>query len=168
MKIKYCPSSYRSIYNKGFFTDTVSRKLIICGDLLDRGKEALKMQELILHLMHNQDIILIRGNHEDLALEFLAHANNYLGDKLYLPFTHHYRNGTVDSFLQLTGISLSSAMSDIPAFVKKARATAYVRNIIPAMQDYFETEHYVFVHGWIPCLTDRCTHRPREFYYNHK
>lgn len=168
MKIKYCSSSYRSIYNKGFFTDTVSRKLIICGDLLDRGKEALKMQELILHLMHNQDIILIRGNHEDLALEFLAHANNYLGDKLYLPFTHHYRNGTVNSFLQLTGITISEAMSDISAFVKKARTTPYVRNIIPAMQDYFETEHYVFVHGWIPCLTDSRTHRPREFYYNPK
>ena len=155
-----------ALYNKGFFTDTVPRKLIICGDLLDRGKEALKMQELILHLIRNQDIVLIRGNHEDLALEFLVRANNYLSDKLYLPFTHHYRNGTVDSFLQLTGITLSEAMSDIPAFVKEARRTAYVRNIIPAMKDYFETEHYVFVHGWIPCITDSRMHRPKEFYYD--
>ena len=27
--------------------------------------------------------------------------------------------------------------------------------IIPAMVDYFETEKYIFVHGWIPCESIR-------------
>ena len=29
---------------------------------------------------------------------------------------------------------------------------------MPAMRDYFETEHYIFVHGWIPCLFGRDTY----------
>ena len=154
----------QALYNKGFFSDKSPRKLIICGDILDRGREALKMQALILLLMQNQEVILIRGNHEDLALDFLDHAAKYLGDDLRLPFTHHYRNRTIDSFLQLTGMSLFQAMDNIPKFKKEARATAYVREIIPSMKDYFETDHYIFVHGWIPCLTDK--NYPHEFSYD--
>lgn len=155
-----------ALFNKGFFADQPPRKLVVCGDLLDRGNEALKMQALILLLMQNEEVILIRGNHEDLALDFLDHAAKYLGDDLRLPFTHHYRNRTIDSFLQLTGMCLSQATDNISAFVKEARATAYVREIIPSMKDYFETEHYIFVHGWIPCLTDDNTYCPREFSYD--
>ena len=41
------------------------------GDLMDRGKEALQMQDFILDLLIRDEIILIRGNHEDLFEEFL-------------------------------------------------------------------------------------------------
>lgn len=156
-----------ALYNKGFFTDKSPRKLIICGDILDRGREALKVQTLIMQMMESQEIILIRGNHEDLALEFLDHVQIYLGEKKYLPYVHHYTNGTVDTFMQLTGMNLSTAVSDIAGFEKKARLTPYVRKIIPAMKDYFETEQYIFVHGWISCFTDNLS-RPREFHYNPK
>ena len=36
----------------GFFTDTEANKLIVCGDILDRGTEAVKVQEF----MHNQSL----------------------------------------------------------------------------------------------------------------
>ena len=36
-----------------------------------------------------------------------------------------------------------------------AQDTPYYRQIIPAMVDYYETAHYVFVHGWIPCIQER-------------
>ena len=49
-----------ALFNKGFFADQTPRKLIICGDLLDRGNEALKMQAFILLLIQNQEVILIR------------------------------------------------------------------------------------------------------------
>jgi len=29
----------------------------------------------------------------------------------------------------------------------------YYKDIIPSMLDYYETSHYIFVHGWIPCHT---------------
>ena len=49
------PSLYNShpinMFHKGFFTDKSSRKLIICGDILDRGREALKVQTLIILLL---------------------------------------------------------------------------------------------------------------------
>ena len=35
----------------GYFEDTVPHKLIICGDLYDRGTEALQLQEFLLELL---------------------------------------------------------------------------------------------------------------------
>ena len=58
-----------ALTEKGFFEDNKPHKLIICGDLLDRGKEAVKVQNFILDLIARDEVILIKGNHEDLVLE---------------------------------------------------------------------------------------------------
>ena len=50
----------------GFFTDQQPHKLIILGDLFDRGKEAKELEAFISDLMDKDLVILIRGNHEDL------------------------------------------------------------------------------------------------------
>ena len=55
----------------GFFNDTEPHKLIICGDLFDRGKQAFELQEFVLDLLAKDEVIFIRGNHEDLAVEMM-------------------------------------------------------------------------------------------------
>lgn len=64
-----------ALAEKGFFGDKEPHKLIICGDIYDRGTEALELQNFILELMLREEVILIRGNHEDLALELLSNWN---------------------------------------------------------------------------------------------
>ena len=39
-------------------------------------------------------------------------------------------------------------------FAEKARQTVFYQKILPSMKDYYETEHYIFVHGWIPCVRE--------------
>ncbi|MBR2646955.1 MAG: hypothetical protein IKD47_05315, partial [Clostridia bacterium] len=43
--------------------------------------------------------------------------------------------------------------------VDKAKRTPYYTELIPASVDFFETEHYVFVHGWIPARQIGNEHR---------
>ena len=31
-----------------------------------------------------------------------------------------------------------------------------IQTIIPSMLDYYDTSHYIFVHGWIPCTVKGC------------
>lgn len=50
----------------GFFDDTEPHKPLILGDIMDRGQEAIKMQDFILEQMKQNAVILVRGNHEDL------------------------------------------------------------------------------------------------------
>ncbi len=45
---------------KGFFDDKGPYKLIICGDIYDRGKEALELQKFILELLSQDKVILIK------------------------------------------------------------------------------------------------------------
>lgn len=138
-----------ALTEKGFFTDSGPRKLIICGDIYDRGTEALAMQAFVLALMEKDEVILIRGNHEDLALHLLHewHIGSYRSYR-------HQANGTVDTVCQLTGSNWNDLNSQPDEVGRKFLRDDYIQTIIPAMIDYYETAHYIFVHGWIPCIEE--------------
>lgn len=136
----------RELQDAGYFKDSAPHKLILLGDMFDRGKEAVKMQDFILDAMSRDEVILIRGNHEDL-FERLVTAD---GGR---PYAEHRSNGTYGTALQLTGFDEKRARMNAREFAAAARRTPYYREIIPATRDYFETQRYIFVHGWIPCFT---------------
>lgn len=48
-----------ALTEKGFYEDKEPHKLVVCGDLLDRGGEALKVQEFILELLKKGKVILL-------------------------------------------------------------------------------------------------------------
>ncbi len=132
----------------GFFSDATPHKLVMLGDIFDRGSEAKQVQEFVLDHMEQKDIILIRGNHEDL---FVSLVTTDAG----IPYGHHKSNGTYDTALQLTDFDPVMASIRRYDFADAAKETPFYKKIIPAMFDYYETEHYVFTHGWIPCIPNR-------------
>lgn len=147
-----------ALAEQGFFEDTEPHKLVICGDLYDRGTEALQLQEFILDLLSKDQAILIRGNHEDLALDLLHNWSR----KSYLQ-RHHNLNGTVDTVCQLTGFSEREVYTKTDQVGKAFLQNPLIQTIIPAMVDYFETEHYIFVHGWIPCTPISLSSTEKEY-----
>lgn len=149
---------HNALLEQGFDENNPEHKVIICGDLMDRGKEARKMQDYILSLLEKDKVILIRGNHEDLTLDMIK---DYFDSKdLELYFSHHSSNGTIDTAIQLTGTDPDELMLTSFFLIKKLKSTPFIQKIIPAMLNYYETEHYVFVHGWVPCGID-----PQKGYY---
>ncbi len=127
----------------GYFDDPEPHRLVILGDLFDRGREARELQEFILK--HREEMILIRGNHEDLFRVLVTVDEG-------LPYRAHVNNGTYDTALQLTGFAPATARVRNLDFAEAAKQTPYYTEIIPSMLDYYETEHYIFTHGWIPCI----------------
>ena len=138
-----------ALTEKGFFKDSEPHKLIVCGDLFDRGEEAVKLQDFIVDLMEKEEVILIRGNHEDLALELIKNIHRWMTPTIL--YTHHWSNGTVETVLQLTGMTLNEAYTIPEKCAVRIENTPFFKKIIPTMVDYFETKNYIFVHGWIPC-----------------
>ena len=134
-----------ALKSKGFFEDKEPHKLIVCGDLFDRGREAKELQTFIVDLMEKDEVILIRGNHEDLFMQLLDEDEG-------LPRWPHDVNGTYNTGLQLIEGDDTMSMIHPQRYVASARRTPYVSKIIPSMLNYFETDHYIFVHGWIPCF----------------
>ena len=55
-----------ALEKSGFFEDLKPHKLVVCGDLLDRGKEANELIDFMMELVNKDQLVYIRGNHEDL------------------------------------------------------------------------------------------------------
>lgn len=146
----YCTLLRNALEQSGYFADRGPHRLVILGDLFDRGEEAKEMQDFILREMEIGNLILVKGNHEDLFMELAKEDKG-------LPYSHHVSNGTYHTALQLTGFDPTMARIRNLDFADAAGQTLFATRTIPSMLDYYETERYIFVHGWIPCIADRRT-----------
>lgn len=92
----------KALTKAGFFDETEPHKLIVCGDMMDRGTEAVKMQEFMLKLLEEDKLIFVRGNHEDLLISMLGDLRKsrfgfYFGTSFgeSADFTPYYGNGVI-------------------------------------------------------------------------
>lgn len=122
----------------GFDNDNPEHLLICCGDYFDRGRENLDVLKFFERLKHK---VLIRGNHEDLLLKLLQTGK-------VLP--HNYINGTMQTLTEFFGKYSINPIDDSIDFSGKTRMVDRVCEFIDETVNYFETENYVFVHGWLP------------------
>ena len=135
-----------ALEEKGFFDDPLDHKLVICGDLFDRGDEAIELQNFVVELMEQDKVILIKGNHDDLLMELLKGWFKGSVIKHY-----HLTNGTMDTVCQMINSTYGTILRDLPTTYDAMMNTPFIKKIYPAMVDYYETDHYIFTHGWIPC-----------------
>ena len=76
----------------GFFKETEPHKLIVCGDMMDRGREAVKMQEFMLKLLEEDKLIFVKGNHEELLETMLRDLKESRWDFDW-GYSYHISNG---------------------------------------------------------------------------
>lgn len=133
-----------------------SSKIAVLGDILDRGEEAVEMTEFLLSLKEEGRLILIRGNHEDLFEECLWDMEQ---GKLFeiisgVSGVHHLHNGTMDTMLQLAGMTVREALESPNEVIRRVKKSRFYRLLLPECVNYYETPRYVLTHGWIPCRPD--------------
>lgn len=122
----------------GFDNDNPEHLLICCGDYFDRGRENFDVLKFFERLKHK---VLLKGNHEDLLLKLLQTGK-------VLP--HNYINGTMQTLTDFFGKYSIDPVDDTIDFSGKTRMVDRVCDFIDETVNYFETENYVFVHGWLP------------------
>ncbi len=133
----------------GFFKDGAA-KLILLGDALDRGAEAKEMIDFLFSLHREGRLIFIRGNHEDLLVKCLGDITDGKIYHILADDTVHTVNGTFDTALQIASMTQNEAAAYPARLVNTVKQSLFYKQLIPSSVDYFETEHYVFTHGWIP------------------
>lgn len=125
----------------GFIPDDENQLLVVCGDCFDRGHE----NRLVFEYLNSiQNKILIRGNHEDMLWNVLRCAHIDSND------VYNGIDITVKDFFG-TGIGKGNGWLDFKGWEDTVAA---LKNYITEMYDYFETEHYVFTHGWLPTVCE--------------
>lgn len=141
----------QALREAGFFDDTEPHKLILCGDLLDRGGEANRLVDFTVDLLDRGMLIFVLGNHEDLFIQCLQEISRSGGREIS---GHHYHNGTWDTMLQISGMSKEAANRMPSELIHRVMESPFYRRLLLAGVDYFETPNYIFTHGWIPCITE--------------
>lgn len=118
--------------------------LIILGDLIDRGENSLKVVEKVMELkkQYNDQLIIIKGNHEDMLLKFLENPeinNNGL---------RYFNNGggtTASEFTQDVNI-LDRGNAEI---AEKMKEKSEVIQFLSNLSLYYEFGDVLFIHAGI-------------------
>ncbi len=134
----HCTLLKEALSKAGFNSDNPEHLLICCGDYFDRGKENVEVLKFFERLTHK---VLLRGNHEDLLLKLLQTGK---------VLAHNYINGTMITLENFLGKYSIDPIDDTIDFSGKTRIVDRVCEFIAETVNYFETENYVFVHGWLP------------------
>ena len=125
-----------ALIKAGFDIDNKEHILIIIGDVFDRGDESKQLLDFLTHF-DKERLILIRGNHEDLFLEMI-----YQGYSGYREMV----NGTFKTYRDLFD------RIDIMPLYEFKETDLY--KLITNMIDYYETDNYIFTHGFLPTKTE--------------
>lgn len=128
-----------ALKEKGFDLNYPEHKIILCGDLFDRGSQPKEIIDFVLK--HKDKIILIRGNHEDLMQQMIERNSSDYGDLC---------NGTAQTIVDLYPEWQISEFD-----LKKIAKATRLQEVLDMCVDYYEIKHYIFVHGWIP-IVENC------------
>lgn len=129
--------------NAGFDPENENHTFISCGDLFDRGEESVEVLDFVMSLPRK---ILVRGNHESMLME-LVNKTRPVG-------THDQHNGTLKTIFDLGGAFKKGFTDNYTNNMKLLRQNEKLKEYFNLLVDYYETEHYLFVHSWVPIMSD--------------
>ena len=176
----YFSALKRALDRAGFFDDE-NAKLVLLGDALDRGEEPQELIDFLLKLKEEGRLIYILGNHEELMLDLLQSASN----RSFNQKLHNYMiNGVFDSAIRIANMYYDEderchkyydtedpryldecdALMYPEELAARVKESKYYRELFMSAIDYYETEHYVFCHGWIPVYFSGTQQNPTYIY----
>ena len=154
----YATELKTALNDAGYDSRNENHLLICCGDFFDRGTENTAVLKFFERLSR---VVMIKGNHDARLLEIMETGR--LGG-------HDVMNGTVETVLEFFGARAIVNLFDPIDFSGKTSTFRRLTDFIGEMRNYFETEHYIFVHGWLPndgkAVMPDWRHAPEQAWYN--
>lgn len=126
----------KALDENGFDPNNENHWLVVCGDAFDRGKES---NELFRFLMSLERKVLVKGNHDTLLEECCMRE---------FPYSHDSSNGTVRTISDI-GKAGGGRAFDECCQITWNKLAKYRELLV----NYFETKNYIFVHSWIPTIS---------------
>jgi serine/threonine protein phosphatase 1 len=107
-------------------------QLIFLGDYMDRGPASKQVLDLLISLKEKSDCVILRGNHENMFLDFCEDPYNNVKSKMYLS------NGGLETLKSFEDLGKNQSLPE-----KK-----YL-DFVRAMPLYHKVGKWVFVHAGI-------------------
>jgi len=138
-----------------------TQRLFILGDMIDRGKNSLKVVQEAMKLkkLYGNQVVTLKGNHEDMLLNFIDEPGYDYGE-LY------FRNGgntTAWEFADDEHIMFQSYEERARLIKQRIEEIKFIRSL----KDYYEFGNVLFVHAGIdPFISDWKKTESHKFYWN--
>lgn len=117
------------------------QQLLLIGDLGDRGEDSKACFELAHQLVRDKGAVCLRGNHEEMLLQFLEKPEEH--------FMLYQMNGgmkTVQSFLH-PGAQDEYSPTEMAMMMKSIYP--FLRPFLESLPTYYEWENFVFAHAGV-------------------
>lgn len=131
---------FKKLLNKVQF-NPAEDKLILLGDYCDRGPKSKEVIELVSLHVNEHGAIALRGNHEELFLNFLDGSDGHIfffngGEATVRSYLHPYKDGLIHGLYP-----------EIRRFINEK----YKHHVdfIRGLPYYHEDEHHIYVHAGI-------------------
>lgn len=151
----------KALQEAGWDENNANHKLIVVGDITDRGGEALAHIEWLKRLTDEGKAIVCKGNHDQFILGFFKNRDQSFN------WMHNGLNTTIDDLDHRTGsFETYCVMTDKPmttgTFAEWQRITAksiqkeypWMKEWFENLPNYYETENYIFTHGIVDWRVD--------------
>jgi serine/threonine protein phosphatase 1 len=126
----------RGLMNKLYIND--EDLIVFVGDYIDRGEYSFEVIEYLINLNDKYNCIFLKGNHEDMFMDFMSGINESL-------FVQNGGHKTIENY-ETNGY-------DICQYTNYLNRHLPVKHIsfFQSLKNYYETEDYIFVHaGLLP------------------
>ena len=110
---------------------------VSCGDAMDRGSKPRQVIEFLNRLPNK---VLVRGNHEQLMQDAIKR-------KCFL--CHDFHNGTANTAYDFC-TKENAGITNNAQILGELKDDPEYQKYMDLLVNYYETEHYIFVHSWIP------------------
>lgn len=121
----------------GYDLNNPDHIFVSCGDLFDRGNKSQECLDYVMSLPKDRRI-LIMGNHEQNLIDLMNGSR---------PFDESDRhNRTLKTMRHLCGTSSTKIENILNGVKGNVKLKSYLNELV----DFYETEHFIFVHGWYP------------------
>ena len=124
----------KALDDKGFKPNSSDQLLLVLGDCFDRGPDSYEVYKFLNSL---DNVVLIRGNHEDL-LEDVWRRGGCL--------SHDKSNGT-----QKTVNNIFYSHPNLEPYDPIKVSEKVLKPFFDKFVNYWESTNYIFCHSWIPC-----------------
>lgn len=143
-------------------------KLILLGDYIDGGVDSLKTIEMIFIWQESypENIIALRGNHEDMFIDFLDGKDNaWLGVDVDFKTSKTFLNE--EQFEKVKELAIEGNLREVYSYVRECIKKNHkdLINWMRKLPYFYETDNQIFVHAGVDEEAEDCWKVGTQNYY---
>lgn len=140
-----------ALLEAGYDSHDTHHKLVVLGDMVDRGPKCVEVLEYVYDLYKQDKAIVIMGNHDLFLLDFMFFRTKRT-------VFNFMKNGHQTTIEQLLGrkVDIDSDFIDEAHDIELRHP--YLREFLSSMKAYYEIDEYILVHGGVDARKDDWKH----------